>query len=401
MPDSEPDPLLRWRTEFPITETTSYLISNSLGAMPKATRRSMQEYLDGWETRGVRAWADSWWQLKDDVAALIEGILGVDANTVSMHQNVAMASQVILSCFSFDGPRNKIVYTDLNFPSVMYLYEAQRQRGAEIVRVPADEAGVTIDQQRLLDAIDEDTLLVPISHAIFRSSFLQDAKAICDKARSVGAFVILDVFQSVGCVPLQLREWGVHAAVGGALKYLCGGPGNCFLYVDPDERAKIQPTFTGWAAHKDPFAFLTEGQDYREDGGRFLNGTPNVPALFAGREGIRIIGEIGLTAIRNKSQRLTSLIVDRATHHGLAVRTPMDPEARAGHVSIDVPDGYEVCQTLLAEDIICDYRPHAGIRLSPHFYTKEEECAAAVDRIAAILAEGAHERFKGVVHKPG
>ncbi len=399
MPES--DPLLRWRTEFPITETTNYQISNSLGAMPKATRKSVQEYLDSWDTRGVRAWADSWWEQKDDVAALIEGILGVDANTVSMHQNVAMASQVILSCFSFDGPRNKIVYSDLNFPSVMYLYEAQRQRGAEVVRVPADEAGVTIDQQRLLDAIDENTLLVPISHAIFRSSFLQDAKTICDKARSVGAFVILDVFQSIGCVPLRLKEWGVHAAVGGALKYLCGGPGNCFVYVDPDERAKIQPTFTGWAAHKDPFAFLTAGQDYREDGGRFLNGTPNIPALFAGREGIRIIGEIGVDAIRSKSQRLTSLIVDRAIHHGFTVRTPLDPEVRAGHVSIDVPDGYEVCQTLLAEDIICDYRPHAGIRLSPHFYTKEEECTAAVDRIAAILAEGAHERFKGVVHKPG
>ncbi|MHC4896148.1 MAG: aminotransferase class V-fold PLP-dependent enzyme [Planctomycetota bacterium] len=399
MPDS--DPLLKWRHEFPITETTNYLISNSLGAMPRAARKSAQEYLDGWDTRGVRAWADSWWQLKDEVAAIIEGILGVDTSTVSTHQNVAMASQAILSCFSFDGPRNKIVYTDLNFPSVMYLYEAQQERGAEVVRVPADAAGVTIDQQQLLDAIDEKTLLVPISHAIFRSSFLQDAKAICDKARSVGAFVILDVFQSVGCVPLQLKEWGVHAAVGGALKYLCGGPGNCFLYVDPDERLKIKPTFTGWAAHRSPFEFLTDGQDYREDGGRFLNGTPNVPALFTGKEGIRIVSEIGAHAIRKKSQRLTSLIVDRSTHHGFTVRTPLDPELRAGHVSIDVPDGYEVCQALLAEDIICDYRPNAGIRLSPHFYTKAEECTAAVDRIAEILVEGSHEQFKSLTHKPG
>lgn len=398
---ADTDPLLRWRKEFPITETTNYQISNSLGAMPRATRKSMQEFLDAWDTRGVRAWADGWWQLKDEVATLIEGILGVEANTVSMHQNVAMASQVILSCFSFDGPRNKIVYTDLNFPSVMYLYEAQRRRGAEIVRVPADEQGITIDQQQLLDAIDERTLLVPISHAIFRSSFLQDARTICEKARSVGAFVILDVFQSVGCVPLNLEEWGVHAAVGGALKYLCGGAGNCFLYVDPDERRKLEPTFTGWAAHKDPFAFSTRGQDYRDDGGRFLNGTPNVPALFAGREGIRIVSEIGVNAIRNKSQRLTSLILKRAAHHGFPVRTPLDPELRAGHVSVDVPDGYEVCQALLAEDIVCDYRPHAGIRLSPHFYTKDEECTAAVDRMAGILAEGAHERFKGAAHKPG
>ncbi len=395
------DPLLAWRREFPITETTNYQISNSLGAMPSAARASMQEYLDAWDSRGVRAWAEGWWQLKDEVAALIEGILGVDTTTVSMHQNVAMASQVILSCFSFDGPRNKIVYTDLNFPSVMYLYEAQRRRGADVVRVPADEEGVTIDLQRLLDAIDERTLLVPISHAIFRSSFLQDARAVCEKARRVGAFVVLDVFQSVGCVPLRLKEWGVHAAVGGALKYLCGGPGNCFLYVDPDERRRLEPTFTGWAAHKDPFAFLTSGQDYRDDGGRFLNGTPNVPALFAGREGIRIVGEIGVAAIRAKSQRLTGLILERAAHHGFAVRTPLAPELRAGHVSIDVPDGYEVCQALLEEEIVCDYRPQAGIRLSPHFYTRDEECIAAVDRIAGILAEGAHEKFKGLAHRPG
>ncbi len=398
---SNSDPLLQWRSQFPIAETSNYLINNSLGAMPKSARASVQEYLDTWETRGVRAWAEGWWQLKDEVANLMADVIGVDHDTVSMHQNVAMASQSIVSCFDFKGPRNRIVYTDLNFPSVMYLYEAQAAFGAEIVRVPSDDGGISIDLQRLLDAIDERTLLVPISHALFRSSYLQDAKAIVAKAREVGAFVILDVFQSIGVMPLQLKEWGVHAAVGGALKFLCGGPGNCFLYVDPEERKKLKPAFTGWSAHQDPFAFSAEGQVYREDGGRFLNGTPNVPALYAGREGIRIVRDAGLPAIRKKNQHQTSLIVAQAQKHGMELRSPLDPESRSGHVSIQVPHGYEVCQVLLEEDIVVDYRPGAGIRLSPHFFTKDQECLAAVDRMAEILETGAYKKFVGEEKLPG
>ncbi len=395
------DPLLKWRDEFPITGRTNYLISNSLGAMPQSTRASAQKYLDLWDTRGVRAWADEWWQLKDEVAGQLEGILGVDAGTVSLQMNVATASETVLSCFSFDGPRNKIVFSDLNFPSVMYLYEAQKALGAEIVRVPATADGIQVDLNRLLEAIDERTLLVPISHVLFRSSFIQDAAAIVERARQVGAFVILDVFQSVGTVPLQLKKWGVHAAVGGALKYLCGGPGNCFLYVDPEERKNMVPRFTGWSAHQKPFDFSTEGQVYRDDGGRFMNGTPNVPAFYTGRDGIRIVSEIGVAAIREKSQRLTSYLINRATELGFGIGSPADPAQRGGHVTVAVPHGWEVCQTLLAEDILVDYRPEAGIRLAPHFYNTEEEVRSALDRTAEILESGAYKPYVGREHGAG
>ena len=393
------DPLLRWRAEFPITERTVYLINNSLGPMPRAARASLEQFADLWDQRGVRAWAEAWWEEKENVAALVEDILGVERRTVSMHQNVAMASQSILSCFRFDGPRNKIVYTDMNFPSVMYLYEAQAERGAEIVRVKSDD-GVTVDLQKLLDAIDERTLLVPISHVLFRSAFIQDAAAVVEKARKVGAFVILDVFQSVGTVPLRLADQGVHAAVGGALKFLCGGPGNCFLYVRPDEAARLEPAFTGWSAHKDPFAFSIDGQDYRDDGGRFLNGTPNVPALYAGREGIRIVRDVGVDAIRQKSMRQTALLIAEAEKRGLKVTAPRDPAQRGGTVAIDVPDGYEVCQALLADDFVVDYRPQAGIRVAPHFFTEDEECIAVLDKIVAVRESGAHREFAGV-KRPG
>ena len=396
----QPDPLLCWRQEFPISERTSYLVSHSLGAMPRRARARVQRHLDQWDQRGVRAWAEGWWVAQNEIAVAVESILGVAADTVSMHQNVAVASQVILSCFEFSGARRKIVLCDAEFPSVLYLYEGQRARGAEIVRVPSDEAGIGIDLDRLLKAIDERTLLVPISHVLFRSAFIQDARAIAARAREVGAFLILDVFQSVGTVPLQLAEWGVHAAVGGALKFLCGGPGNGFLYVDPHERARLRPTFTGWMAHDNPFGFERE-HALRGDGWRFLHGTPNVPAMAAGTDGPAIVAEIGVEAIRRKSIRQTALIVDRARHHGYPVHAPAVPEQRGGTVAVKVPHGYEVCQALLAEDTVVDFRPEAGIRIAPHFYTEDAECTRVVDRMAEIVSSRAYERFVRQDRLPG
>lgn len=398
---SDDDPLLRFRERFPITQRTNYLISNSLGAMPHAARAAVGQFLDMWDTRGVRAWAEGWWVLQEQVAAVLERAIGVGPSTVSMHQNIAVALEMILSCFEFTKPRNKIVYCELNFPSDQYIYEAQARRGAELVRVPGNPDGIATDLQCLLDAIDERTKIVAIDHVHFRSSYIQDAAAVVQKARKVGAFVILDVFHSAGTLPLQLAAMGVHAAVGGALKYLCGGPGNCFLYVDPEERKHLKPTFTGWAAHKQPFAFSSKGQDYRDDAGRFFTGTPNVPALFAGKEGIAAVVEAGLPAIRAKSQRLTALLVEEAQRAGLGIKSPLDGAVRGGHVALDVPHGYEVCQTLLAEDIVVDFRPEAGLRVAPHFYNTADEVRRCVRRVRTILDNGEHERFFKQDRRPG
>ena len=394
------DPLLQWRSEFPITERTRYLISNSLGAMPRSARTSVQRYLDLWDTRGVRAWRDEWWALQQEVGDLVARVLGVAPDTVSMHQNVAVASAMILGCFSFGGRRNKVVLVEPEFPSLRYFWEGLRARGAEVVLVPGDREGLGVDQERLLEAIDERTLLVPVSHVLFRTAYVQDAKAIVAKAREVGAFVVLDVFQSVGTLPLALREWGVHAAVGGALKFLCGGPGNCFLYVDPDERKKLTPTFTGWAAHARPFEFAPQ-HELQAGGQRFAHGTPNVPALYAGREGIRIVADVGVEVIRAKSVRQTTLLLETAKRLGLVAMAPRDPARRGGTVAVDVPDGYAVCQTLNAEDYVCDHRPGGGIRIAPHFYTKDEECVAVLERIVEIRRTRAHERFLTETRRPG
>lgn len=398
---TDSDPLLQFRDRFPITQRSNYLINNSLGAMPAAARQSLTRFADEWDVRGVRAWGEGWWSLQETVADQVAGVLGVGKGTVSMHQNVAVALEMILSCFRFDGKRNGIVYADRNFPSDQYIYEARARHGAKLVRVPPAADGISTDAEQFAAAIDDSTLLVAIDHVMFRSSAIVDVEPIVRKARQVGAFVVLDVFHSVGTLPLELERLGVHAAVGGALKWLCGGPGNCFLYVDPAQARTLQPAFTGWAAHKQPFLFSPDGQDYRDDGGRFATGTPNVPALYAGKEGIAIVAEAGLDLVRVRSKKLTALLVAEADRQGIAVRSPREPERRAGHVALDVPNGYAVCQALAAREIVVDFRPDAGLRVAPHFYNTEDEVVQAVRAVREVIDGREYERFLQQARKPG
>jgi len=380
------DPLLRYRAEFPILNATTYLISNSLGAMPRGVAEAMREYTEVWNTRGVRAWADRWWMLAREVGDQIAALMAAPAGTVSLHQNVTQCQAVIASCFDFSGTRNKIVYTDLNFPSVMYFWEAQRARGARVHMVRNDDA-VHVNTERLLDAIDEQTLLVPISHVIFRSSFVQHARAIVERAHAVGAYVILDAFQSLGSVPVDVQDLDVDFACGGVLKWLCGGPGTAYLYVRPDHGRALNPSFTGWTAHADPFAFEIGPTRYADPPYKFMNGTPNVPALYAAQPGLRIVSEVGVNEIRRKSQRQTARLIELADARGWRVNTPRDPDRRGGTVSIDMPSSHEVCARLLDRGVLVDWRPKAGVRLSPHFYTTDEEIVTAVAAIDEILSD--------------
>ena len=383
------DPLLRYRDQFPILATTTYLISNSLGAMPRGVADAMREYTDVWATRGVRAWADRWWMLARQVGDQIASLMNAPAGSVSLHQNVTQCEAVVASCFDFTGRRNKVVYTDLNFPSVMYFWEAQRARGARVHMVPNDDA-VHVNTARLIAAIDEETLLVPISHVIFRSSFIQDVPAIVERAHQVGAHVVLDAFQALGSVPVDVGALNVDFACGGVLKWLCGGPGTAYLYVRPDLGRTLQPSFTGWTAHADPFAFETGPTRYADPPYRFMNGTPNVPALYAAQPGLRIVAEIGVEAIRAKSRRQTARLVELADARGWPVNTPRDPDRRGGTVSIDMPNAQDVCAQLLERDVIVDWRPKAGVRLSPHFYTTDEELDVAVAAIDERLEDLAY-----------
>jgi kynureninase len=380
------DHLLKFRPEFPILERTTYLISNSLGAMPRAVYDAMKGYADTWAMRGVRAWEERWWMLAAEVGDEIGTLMNAPKGSVSTHQNVTTCQAVVASCFDFSGKRNKVVYSDMNFPSVMYFWEAQQSRGARVHMVKTDD-GITVPLDRLLDAIDETTLLVPISHVIFRSAFIQDAKAIIEKAHKVGAMVVLDTFQSLGTVPVDVQALNTDFACGGVLKWLCGGPGVGYLYVRPDLGKKLEPKFTGWTAHQNPFAFEIGANRYTDPPYRFMNGTPHIPALEAARPGLKIIAEAGIERIREKSKRQTGRLIELASTHGWRVNTPRDAEKRGGTVSIDMPDAQEVCRELIKREILVDYRPKAGVRMSPHFYNTDEELETGISAVEEILKE--------------
>lgn len=383
------DPLLQYRERFPILSRTKYLVSHSLGAMPEATRDALVEYADLWASRGVRAWGDRWWMMSIEVGDIIAPLIGAPPGSVVMLPNVTTAEAVVLSSFDYDTSRNRVVIVDGEFPSVRYIYDRLARRlGAEIVTVPHDASGLGFDLDRLLAAIDERTQIVPIGHILFESSYMIDVEAIAKRCRDVGATLVLDVFQSAGIVPVDVTGWDVPIAVGGVLKWLCGGPGGSFLFVDPKLRPKLEPSFTGWMAHANPFGFEPPPMRFRDDGLRFALGTPPIPALYAAREGPKVVAEASggdMKTIREKSLRQTQRIIDLADARGFELRTPREADRRGGSVSVLMPHAKEVAYELNAEDIVCDFRPGAGVRFSPHFYTTDEEIEIAFATVDEIL----------------
>jgi len=372
------------RDRFPILADCVSLINHSLAAMPATAEERLADYARAWKTRGIRAWAEGWWDLPQTVGDQVGRIIGAPPGSVVMHQNVTVAEAVVLSCFDLQPPRNRIVYEEGNFPTVRYLYQAAR--GAEVVVVPEGEP--------LQDAIDERTLLVPCQHVLFKTSEIQDVEAVVRRAHEVGALVVLDCYQSAGSVPVDVRELDVDFAVGGSVKWLCGGPGAGWLYVRPELVERLEPTLVGWQAHARPFAF--EGElEYAPGVARFLTGTPNVPALYAATAGYDVIEEVGVERTREHSIRLTELLTELFTEAGFDVTSPSDSARRGGTVTVRTPAFEGVHAELAERGIVCDFRPETGLRLGPHFYNSEDEIRYAADQIAEIVTTGAFERHLG------
>ncbi|MCP4007823.1 MAG: aminotransferase class V-fold PLP-dependent enzyme [bacterium] len=387
------DPLLRFRDQFPILDQTTYLISNSLGAMPLGARAGLKDYADAWQTRGVRAWSEGWWEMAVNTGDLLGPLLGTGPGEVSFHLNVTLASAVFLSALSLRGNRNKLVVVDLEFPSLQYLYN--QHPDAEIVTIRTHD-GISIDEDELCAAIDERTRLVAFSHVLFQSSYIMDAQRIAARAREVGATTLLDVFQSAGTMPVDLHGWGIDAAVGGCLKWLCGGPGNCYLWVRPELGDTLEPRITGWQAHPRPFEFESGPTEFRTGAWRWLTGTPNIPALHAARAGLEILTEAGMDAVREKSMRQTAKLAELFERRGWRVGASSDPVRRGGTVAVDVPHARDCATELNKRDVCVDFRPDVGIRMSPHFYTRDDELECAVDELADVLETGAWEKHAGV-----
>ncbi len=380
--------LLALREQFPILQHSTYLVSHSLGAMPRGVHDKLREFAVQWETRGIRAWAEGWWSSPVDTGNLVGRILDAPPGTVVMHQNVSVIMGLVASALSFKAPRNRVVYSELQFPTVMYAWEAQRRHGAEIVQVRSRD-GVGVETQDFLDAIDERTLIVPLSHVLFQSSYRQDLAAITRRAHEVGALVLADCYQSAGCVPFSVRQLDLDMACGGSVKWLCGGPGAGYLYCKPELRERLEPALTGWMAHEHPFAFERGPQKYAHDATRLLHGSPAVPALYAARAGYELILQAGVENIRRKSVAQTQRFLQRAAEAGLASRSPRDPARRGGSVTLQVPDGPAFVAALAERDILVDCRPDVGLRISPHFYNTDEELDLCLDSVCELVRTGA------------
>ena len=388
------DPLLAYRAEFPILERCCYMVSNSLGAMPRGVPDRLAEYVDAWAERGVRAWAEGWWEMPVTVGDEIAPLIGAGPGEVAMVPTVTLSQVAVLTALEYSPARDGVVMTALDFPSVRYAIDQMAPRlGARVVVVPSDD-GITIDVERLCAAIDGRTRLVAISHVLFRSASIMDVRRICAHAHAVGAVVLLDAYHAVGVIPVDVRAIGCDFYSGGVLKWLCGGPGGCFLWASPEMSALHAPALTGWQAHARPFAFADQ-MDYAAGAWRWLGGTPVVPALYANVEGPRVLRRVGMEGVRAKSMRQTARLVALADARGYAVSAPRDAAARGGTVAFDVPHAAEVARALLARDVVIDYRPGAGIRVAPHFYTSDAEVDRVVGEIDDILRTDAWTAFSG------
>jgi kynureninase len=384
--DARPgDPLLAWRAQFPALERSVYMVSHSLGAMPRAAADHLRAYTDLWVQKGINAWED-WLPEVDRAAERVGRVIGADQGTMVMATNVSQIQALIASCLDYAAPRNKVVYSDLEFPTVSYVWQEERRRGAEVVVVPSAD-GITIPLDRFLSAIDERTLIVPLSHVLFRSSSISPVAEVVARARQVGAMVLLDCYQSTGTVPFDVQALGVDFACGGSVKWLCGGPGAAYLYVRRDRIPSFRPRNTGWFGHERPFAFTMPEQRYADNVWRYMAGTPAVAALYQARAGVEVVAEIGVARIRAKSLRQTTRVLWACDQAGYAVNTPRDPAARGGTLCFDFPGSDKVARALNATGFLCDHRPTSGIRMSPHFYTTDEEVERFMAEVARLRTQ--------------
>ena len=378
--------LNRRREEFPTLASGIHLLSHSLGPVPRATRESMLAYFDAWEHHTSEdAWATSWWEMSMQVGDLIAKIVSGARGSIQIQPNASIALASVASCFDFtSSKRNKIVTSALDFPSMKYIWDAQQRVAARVEVVPSDD-GVEVPLERILDAIDDRTALVALSHVSFRSSYRVDVEAIVERAHRDGALVLLDVYQSAGAMELKASDWDVDFMIGGTIKWLCGGPACGYLYVRPELQSELEPRLTGWVAHEAPFDFAPPPIRYDNSVRRFAQGTPSIPALYSVRPGLQIIEEVGVKTIREESERRTEWMIDFASEQGWKINSPRAVNQRGGSVMIYVDDGPAMVKRLGERKVFVDCRPGVGLRISPHFFNTDEEVREAMETLAKLI----------------
>lgn len=387
------------RKEFPILERCVYLISNSLGAVPRQASEALHNFYLMWEKEGVGAWQKEWWSLSRIVGNQVASLLGAGEDEVTMMTNATHCHWVALSTkfLSRDERRNKVILTDHDFPSTIYAVSKISEFMGWKLEMVESSGHPGINVEDILKRMDEKTIFVVTSHVYFKSAYIQNIKQIAARARQIGALSLIDGYHAPGIIPVNVKQLDVDFYVGGCLKWLCGGPGNAFLYVRPELSENLQPQLTGWFAHKNPFLFDKE-MEYAQGAFRFMSGTPPVPCLYTAKSGLDIVKKIGISKIRNKSLTLTEKIIKKAKERNFHLFTPEGENLRGGAVSISLFHAFPVKQALEKRGIKVDFRKGRDneediIRVGPHFYTRDEEIDILFRDIDDIYASGEYKNF--------
>jgi selenocysteine lyase/cysteine desulfurase len=377
---SEPHPLVRYRAEFPIFRDRIYLNTCSLGALGDRARRKVVEFLDLWQTRGAAAWYDVWWAALAELRSRYAGVIAAGPSQIALAPSVSVALSVVASALDYKR-RPKVVVTALDFPTVVYQWLARRPHAVEVVVVESPD-GVSVPVEAIAQAVDDRTALVATSHVYFTTGAIQDIAAVAQVAHARGARCLIDAYQSVGQVPVDVPATGVDFLVAGGLKWLLGGTGVVFCYVREGLARELTPSMAGWFGHRDQFAFEPRALAFHEDARRFELGTPALAAVYTQLGGLEYIEEMGVPAIRRVTTGLTEDLVARAREMGFRPRVAATAEARSAIVMLPAVDPAAAVRRLADRGIVADARP-GHVRLSPFFYNVQDDHVAALEQLAA------------------
>jgi selenocysteine lyase/cysteine desulfurase len=356
------------RSRFPVFQKKTYLNSCSYGALANEVEASLQRYLDARNDKGAD-W-EYWVGRNEAVRSSVARLIGAEADEVAITASVSAGINSLASALNFDGPRNKVVITDFEFPTNAQIWYAQELRGARVVRLAEEDGRIPL--AKFEEAVDEETLIVATAQVAFRNGAKQDIPAIAEIARRKGALMMVDSYQALGTMPFDVKKAGVDFAVGGMLKYLLGTAGIAFFYARQDLIESLAPTATGWFAQEDIMAMDITRYAPSTTARRFEAGTPPVPNTYMAEAGLAILHEVGLEAIELRIGELTTAIKDAATEAGYRLASPVDPARHAAMISLRSSDDNRLVASLAEEDIVVSCR-NDNLRISPHFYNNEAD----------------------------
>jgi len=372
--------LASYRGEFPIFRDSVYLNTCSLGALGERSRRKVAEFLDIWQRRGAAAWYDVWWEALTDLRTRYGRIVNATAGDIALAPSISVALSAVAESLDY-GRRPKVVITSLDFPTVAYQWLAKAKHGVELVVVESPDK-IQVPVEAIARAVDERTALIVTSHVYFTSGAIQDIKRVADVAHAHGALCLIDAYQSVGQVPVDVQATGVDALVAGGLKWLLGGPGIVFLYVREAVARCLEPKISGWFGQRDQFAFDPRALTFHDGARRFELGTPALAAIYAQLGGLEYIEEIGVPRIRDVTAALTEDLIATLRGAGFKPKVAADPRERSAIVMVPMPDPGASIRHLAAGGIIADTRP-GHVRFSPFFYNAQEDHVRATERLAS------------------